>query len=144
MILAAIDFSEVSDEVARVAAELASPLGLGVLLVHVAAPDPDFVGFAAGPEVVREQRAKELRVERQALGELAERLRAAGLEARPHLVEGPTVETLVEQAARHGARFLVLGSHGKGALQRALAGSVCQALATRAPCPLVVVPARRS
>jgi hypothetical protein len=60
-ILVPIDFSEVQERVLAFVDGFAKPLGSKVWLVHVAAPDPDFVGFKVGPEYVREHRADILR-----------------------------------------------------------------------------------
>jgi nucleotide-binding universal stress UspA family protein len=140
MIVAAVDFSEITDRVIEVTRELAAARGHEVLLLHVAAPDPDFVGWEAGPETVREQRAGTLRGEHGQLQERAAALREGGIEVRAALVEGVTVDTIVEEAERHDARWIVVGSHGKGALKRALLGSVSEGVARHAPCPVVVVP----
>ena len=77
--------------------------GAHVWILHVAAPDPAFVGFEAGPDVVRDQRAETLRSEHRELTRIAEVFRNAGIEATALLVQGETVETILDQAERHGA-----------------------------------------
>jgi nucleotide-binding universal stress UspA family protein len=62
-----------------------------------------------------------------------------GLDVRPILLRRPTVAGIVETA--EGATALVLGSRGRGAVQRTLLGSVATQVSYHAPCPLVVVPA---
>jgi nucleotide-binding universal stress UspA family protein len=141
-ILAAIDFSEVSSRVLEQAARLAEAFSAELSLVHVAAPDPEFVGYDAGPESVRGQRAAELRSEHRELQGMAESLRERGLRARALLIQGPTVEKIVEEIGRLEADVAVLGSHGHGALRRALLGSVSEGVIRRAPCPVLVVPSR--
>jgi len=140
MILVGIDFSETTDAVVAEAATLASALGSELVLVHVAAPDPDFVGYEPGPDSVRKQRASELREEHGAIQEKAEMLRRRGLTAKALLVQGPTVEKLLEEAADHAADRIVIGSHGHGAIHRVLLGSVSEGIVRGARCPVVVVP----
>ena len=140
-IIAAVDFSSVSDEVVRHAANLAEAFSAELVLLHVAAPDPDFVGYDAGPRSVREMRAQDLRDEHRGLQETAKQLRGRGLDAEALLIQGPTVDTIAERAEHLGADLVVLGSHGHGAVYRALMGSVSEGVLRRAPCPILVVPA---
>ena len=141
-VLVAIDFSAVSDVVVDVGADLARRGGGGRLwLVHVAAPDPAFVGYEAGPADVRDTRAAELRREHHELHERAAALRASGLDVTPLLIQGATAEKLVAEAKRLRADLLVLGSHGRGAVTKALLGSVSEGVVRQAPCPVVIVPA---
>ncbi|MGY1633495.1 universal stress protein [Geodermatophilus sp. SYSU D01186] len=53
------------------------------------------------------------------------------------IVAGAPAEQLVERAP--GARLLVVGSRGRGAVRSALLGSVALHCTTHAPCPVVVV-----
>ena len=54
------------------------------------------------------------------------------------LAFGPATSVLAEIAT--GADLLVVGTHGRGALGRAVLGSVSRRLAQRPPCPVVIVP----
>jgi nucleotide-binding universal stress UspA family protein len=144
-ILAAIDFSAVSDEVVALAGRLSRAAGDRVWLLHVAAPDPAFLGWQAGPQSTRDARAEALRSEHRDLQSRAEALRGSGLEATALLVQGGTVETILAEAERLHAELIVVGSHGRGALGRALLGSVSEGLVRRSALPVLVVPsARRS
>ena len=139
-ILAAVDFSPVTKHVIDRAAELARGLGAKLWLVHVAAPEPIFVGYDAGPQTVREHRAVELHAEHRDLQAKAEELRGKGLEATALLVQGPTVETLLAEAERLEIDLFVVGSHGHGRLYDVLVGSTSDGLLRRAGRPVLVVP----
>jgi nucleotide-binding universal stress UspA family protein len=141
-ILAAIDFSEVSDAVLEHAASIAEAFSAHLVLLHVAAPDPDFVGLDAGPQTVRDARAKELRDEHRQLQERAGAFRERGIEAEAFLVQGPTVDTILERAEHLEVDLLVLGSHGHGLAYRALLGSVSEGVLHRAVAPVLIVPQR--
>jgi nucleotide-binding universal stress UspA family protein len=141
-ILAALDFSPLSDEVAEFAAGLARACDAELTLLHVAAPDPGFVGYEVGPQHVRDQRARELRGEHRRLEELGEALRARGLRARALLIQGPTVEKILAEAERRSADLIVVGAHRRGRVSKALLGSVSEALLRRAACPVAILPPR--
>ena len=95
-ILAAVDFSDLTDSVITQAECVGKSLGYPITLLHVAAPNPDFVGYEAGPDTVRDSRAKELRDEHRELLERASALRDRGVDANALLVEGPSVQTILD------------------------------------------------
>src|SRR3546814_11415440 len=72
-ILVAVDLSPVSDRVIAAAERVAQASAAAVYVLHVAEPDPDFVGYGAGPQVVREQVAELHHREHRAVQALAER-----------------------------------------------------------------------
>lgn len=139
-IVVVVDFSPVSDRAVDAAAALANGLGGKLWLLHVAAPDPDFVGYGVGPTEVRESIAEALRAEHRDLEALAKRAAQTGVEVEPLMIQGPTVEAIVDKAADLDADMIVLGSHGHGALMRALLGSVSEGVLRSAGRPVLIVP----
>jgi nucleotide-binding universal stress UspA family protein len=139
-LIVAVDFSDPTDLILRVARRLAKSLDASVWVVHVAEPEPDFVGYDAGPEVVRGQVAKELREEHRRLQQYTDQLREADVDAKAMLVRGPTVQTLLEMAEKQGADLIVVGSHGRGMVAEAILGSISQGLIRAGRWPVTVVP----
>jgi len=139
-IIVGVDFSDNSERVLALAADIAGGFKAKLWLIHVAAPNPEFVGYQAGPQTVRDARASELREEHRVLQSLAQKLRQAGLEATALLIEGSTVEALLAQAAELEADLIVVGSHGRGVLGRALIGSVSEGVTRRGERPVLIVP----
>ena len=141
-VLAAIDFSGVTEAVMRTLREMAAALPVHVRLVHVAPPDPVFIGYGPGPRAVRGQVATEHRARHQNLQGLADELRKDGIEATALLVQGSTVEMLLAEAERMPATLIVLGSHGHSAVYDLLVGSVSEGVVRRAKVPVLLVPSR--
>ena len=139
-ILVPVDFSEVSAAVIATAESLAEAFSAKVWLIHVAAPDPEFVGFDVGPQSVRDQRASNLRDEHRHLQDEAERLRGGGIDATALLIQGPTVEKILAEAERLEADWIVIGSHGHGATYRVLLGSVSENVVRGSKLPITIVP----
>ncbi len=142
-ILVPVDFSDVTDAVLAEAVSLGRALGARIGLIHVAAPDPEFVGYEVGPESVRNQVAQAYRKEHRSLQALHERIAGEGIEAAALLIQGPTVEKVLAEAARQEADYILMGSHGHGALHSLLVGSVTEGVLRGAACPVVIVGARK-
>lgn len=141
-IVVAVDLSPGSEKVVDTAGRMAKAMGASVYVVHVAEPEPDFVGYDAGPEVVRTQVAAELHREHRDVQVLAQRLRDRGIEATALLIRGPTVETALKEAANLEACMIVVGSHGHGAVYDVLVGSYSAGIIRRSELPVLVVPVR--
>ena len=141
-ILVAVDLSDATGKIIEVAEYLAKATQGDVRVLHVAEAEPDFVGYDAGPDVVRDQLAKEYREEHRGVQAHADSLREAGVEAKALLIKGPIVETVLSEAKRFGAEVLIVGSHGFGALYDLLVGSSSRGILKDTKIPVLVVPVR--
>jgi nucleotide-binding universal stress UspA family protein len=141
-ILVAVDLSPASKKVIEAAGKVAKLTGAAVYILHVAEPEPDFVGYDAGPEVVRTQVAQELRREHRDVQALAEKLRNDDIDATALLVRGPTVETTLKEADNLKAELIVVGTHGHGAVYDVLIGSYSAGIIRKSTLPVLVVPIR--
>ena len=140
-LLVAVDFSTVADDQLEIVGRLARP-NRQIYLLHVAEPNPSFVGYEAGPDEVRHEVAVEFKREHEHLHALADRLREAGHEVSALMVQGPTVATILEQAEKLEAEVIVVGSHGHGKLFDVVVGSVSAGVIRKAQVPVLVVPSR--
>jgi nucleotide-binding universal stress UspA family protein len=141
-ILVAIDLSGSTAKVMSKVKDVATAHSAQVWLLHVASPEPDFVGLDVGPQTERDALADKYHREHAELQKLAGELRAAGLDASALLVQGPTVETLLHEATKLSADLVVVGSHGKGAMHQFLVGSVSDGVLRKSECPILVIPTR--
>jgi nucleotide-binding universal stress UspA family protein len=141
-ILVAVDISDATQKVLAVSQYFAGATDARVRVLHVAEAEPDFVGYDAGPDVVRDQVASEYREEHRSVQEYAEQLRDADIDATALLVKGPIVETILAQAKRFDADLLIVGSHGFGAIYDLLVGSASRGILKDTKIPVLVVPIR--
>ncbi len=70
---------------------------------------------------------------------LIRELEAAGVRASGELRDGDPTEGLIRAASEEGVDLLVLGSRSHGALERALLGSISEAVLRHAPCSVLLV-----
>ena len=143
-IVVPVDFSAGTQRIVRRAIEQARAFHAKLWLIHVAAPEPDFVPYASDPPPLRDQVAKSLREEHRLLQALAETIEAEGVEVTALMVQGPTVEKILQEAQKLEADLIVVGSHGHGMLHRALLGSVSAGLIRHADVPVLIVPVREA
>jgi nucleotide-binding universal stress UspA family protein len=135
-ILVAIGDDPVAEHAAAIGVELARAVGGQIGLVCVV--DRTLADTAA-PEIPREDLMEEARGHaRQVIAALTERLAPDG-SATIFSPEGLPAEEIVKSAAEWSADLVVVGSHGRGAIGRALLGSVAESVMRHAPCPVLVV-----
>jgi nucleotide-binding universal stress UspA family protein len=139
-ILLSVDLSDSTAEVLAKAEDLAKALSAEVWLLHVGAPDPDFVGYDAGPQSMRDFVAETFREEHRQIQAIAERFRQLGLTATALLIQGPTAETILKEAAKLNVSMIIMGSHGRGMMSQLLMGSVSEDVIRKSPVPVLVVP----
>ena len=73
----------------------------------------------------------------------AQELEAAGAQVERVVANDSPVEALLEAARKHAADFIVVGSHGEGALSAAFLGSTAMRLLHHSEVPVLVVPRHR-
>ncbi len=139
-ILVPVDFSDITPLVVRQAADIARATGGSLTLLHVALPDPAFVGFETGPVVVQDAVERDYQEDHRRLEELRTGLAAQGIQVDYLHYEGSTAEVILREARRLPASIIVMGSHGHGALFHLLAGTATVAVLRKASCPVLVVP----
>jgi nucleotide-binding universal stress UspA family protein len=128
-----------ADRVARTGGQLAQDLGACVVLVHVREDPPV---FNSKPE--RERARNRARRRGQEILQRAYDIPPSGMHAHHRVELGVAMNQLSEIASELDAALIVVGTRGRGPLVSALLGSVSQTLARKAPCPVMIVPARAS
>ncbi len=139
-ILVTVDLSNSTEKIVKKAEEFSKALSAKLWLLHVAEPEPDFVGLDVGPQSVRDAYSKRFHADHRQIQEIAERLRKAGLDATALVVQGATVEMILKEAGKLDVDMIMVGSHGRGAMVQLLLGSVSEGVLHKSKCPVLVVP----
>jgi nucleotide-binding universal stress UspA family protein len=138
-LLVPTDFSAGSEQAWAVARRLAARLDAELILVHVLVETPL---YSEGPFTM--QRARDVFDAARAwavktLGEWTATAASAGLSARWVVKTGVPHQEIVGAAVLERADLIVIGTRGRGGLDRALLGSVADRVIRLAPCPVVAV-----
>lgn len=132
-ILVPIDFSGPSQRACDFAVALASTYGAGLVLLRVVEPLPAYAADAATTDALMEAEAR-------ALADRAELLRPHTASLQTELVAGIAWQEIVRVAAERKVDLVVMGTHGRRGLARALLGSVAERVVRTCPVPVVTVP----
>lgn len=142
-IVLATRFGPSSAAPAAVAADLAHRFSARVTVVYIAA-ELEAIGASGGeagvdPHAERERTLTRINEELHSF--IAKHLRDE--EVAVQVIEGGDVAEIVTRVAREtDARYLVVGTRGRGQLARLILGDTTQSILQRTPCPVVVVPLR--
>ena len=139
-ILVTIDFNSNEQLLVDKAFQLAEQFDSKIWLIHIAAPDPDFVGYSVGPQAERDSRASELRKEHKLLQEYTNTLKAKGVNAEGLLVQGATIEMIMEEANKLNVDLIIAGHNEHNFIYKAFIGSVSGKIVKKSKIPVLIVP----
>lgn len=144
-ILVPVDFSTCSMLVAQEAASLARPLGATITLLHVG-ERPEGLSAAT---LLRPD-GQEVSVDRyltdsgnQLLAPYLAAVTRAGVVAESLVRNGEVVETIHDVAKELGADLVMMGTHGRTGLARAMIGSVAERVARTSDVPVMLIRRQR-
>jgi nucleotide-binding universal stress UspA family protein len=138
-ILVPIDGSEYSTRALDVAVDLARALGAELVIFHVV--DLSRVAMlSAGQAELIPVCLQELETEGRQIADDALHRVAPGVQAMTRIADGMPLDQIGRIAAEIRPGFIVMGSHGRSGVNRALMGSVAEGVARRSPVPVMIVP----
>ena len=139
-LLVAVDFSDASRKVVAFVEDLARQLSAKVVLLHVVEPVASYVPVGAAMDVIETAPPPVMEEDLKSQQIHLDRLGAGIPNAETVAVIGLAADEIVSQAEERGASFIILGSHGHGALYHLFAGSVVTGVLKRSHVPVIVVP----
>lgn len=138
-VLVPVDFSEHARRALLYGEAIAERTGAELHVLHVlpemSFPDPY---FAEAAQLRAMANAAQERVP-EALARNVQEVLGTGADAHTHLEVGSPAATIVRVAEAEDVDHVVLSSHGRTGLQRALLGSVAEGVVRRASCPVLTV-----
>ena len=144
-ILVAIDGSEHSEAAVDEIARCHYPADSEVRVVSVINPpmplSAESLATAAGyhGELEKMERERASSAIEKSAARLRESLEGGSVKITTEVLAGSPKRVILEEAEAFGADLIVVGSHGYGALERFLLGSVSQAVALHAKCSVEIV-----
>lgn len=136
-VLVPTDFSDSARHALTYGVSFAREFGAELLLVHVV--ENLTVGYASDlfPVPMAEVFEEISGYARSELAKLAAEVREKGVTVREIVAQGKPSAEIVRIAGEEQADVIVLGTHGKGMLDKALFGSTTERVIRKAPCPVL-------
>jgi nucleotide-binding universal stress UspA family protein len=132
-ILTTTDFTDATRPGLLAAAQLAAATGAALHVVHAEEPLLAAAAQHANLEIAKQTR--------EALQTFAATLPAGSPSPALHVRSGSAVDAILETATAVGADMIVIASHGRSGIGRAVFGSVAEGVLRAAAIPVLVVPA---
>jgi nucleotide-binding universal stress UspA family protein len=141
VILVPTDFSERADSALDYAIDLARKLGAKITVMHAYLVTP--LDVLEGALVTTEGAAERIEAAHgAALDATIEKRKDRGVELGRLLEEGEPRDSILAAAEEVGADLIVIGTHGRRGISRAVLGSVTEWVVRHATCPVLTVHAR--
>lgn len=137
VILVPTDFGDAASRALDYAVALAKPLGAELVLLHTF--ELPVIGFPDGAmAATAELTTRIVAAAQQALDQEVARA-GAGVPMKALLRQGDAWQMALATAQETGANLIVMGTHGRRGLPRALIGSVAEKMVRTAPVPVLIV-----
>jgi nucleotide-binding universal stress UspA family protein len=131
------DFSETAQCALDYALDLAEKFGACITVVHTY--EVPIVNYPEGPAITTDLVHQVRAAANAALDGLVSRIHRPGVAVDGALREGPAWSEIIAAAADGNADLIVIGTHGRRGLSRALLGSVAEKVVRGAACPVLTV-----
>jgi nucleotide-binding universal stress UspA family protein len=138
-ILVPTDFSDSARHALTYGISFAREYEAELVLLHVVETVP--VGYASDlfPVPMAEVFQEISGYAKTELAKIAEEARAKGVTVRETVVQGKPSAEIARVASEEQVDMIVLGTHGKGMLDKAIFGSTTERVVRRSPCPVLTV-----
>jgi universal stress protein A len=138
-ILHPTDFSECAARAQATAVDLAGKLGGEIVLLQVLVETPLYGESVLNMPKVQSVYDAQRKWAEATLEARVGDLRQRGIKASWRAQVGVPFEEIVRVATEERADMIVMGTHGRSGLNRALLGSVAERVIRLAPCPVLTV-----
>lgn len=139
-ILVGVDFKESSKPIIEMATYMAEKHNAKVWLVHIATPEPEYVGYSVGPQYIRDNRAEELKDEHRQLEQLTSDFHYRHLKAEGLLIQGGTVRMILDESEKLGIDLVILGHHKHNIFFKTFVGCTDSEVIQHSKIPVLIVP----
>jgi len=139
-ILVPVDFSDMTTDVLIYAIRMAKENEASIVVLHVASPNPIYSGAETEPPLLQTYMVEELTREQGELDAMVAHIKSQGIEASSTLLQGPIIDTIMDEANEIKADMIIMGKESHGLLYRTLLGTTSEGVIRRTHIPVLIIP----
>jgi nucleotide-binding universal stress UspA family protein len=138
-ILFPVDFSEVVDELVPLALTLVQKFAADLYVLTVIPDMSSFASFYAPHSNIQVFQDEVYQGAEKKIEALRHLLKDAP-KVETRILKGSPAEQIIETAQKEGIDLIVMGTHSRTGLEKAIFGSVCDKVIKSAVCPVLSIP----
>jgi nucleotide-binding universal stress UspA family protein len=139
-ILVGVDFNKKTEKLLEKAQNLAKQFNAKLWLLHVATPLPEYIGFESTANYTMADRENFVSEEKEKIALYAKEMKENGVEAEGLLLEGATIDVILEEANLLKVDLIVCGHEEHNLLYNMFFGSISSILVRKSKIPVLVYP----
>lgn len=138
-ILFPVDFTESSQKIVSYVKQFVHACNAQLSLIHVVRGPEDFAGFELGAAWWTSIQKEVMDGANQAMDQFVKNNLADVPNVKTFVTIGDIVEEIVKYADANKIDLILIGTHGRKGLEKAMFGSVAEGVVKAAPCPVMTI-----
>jgi len=138
-ILFPIDFSEAFETLLPWVSTFVNSFEATLYVLFVAQDLRDFSSFYVPHGNLQQFQEEALNAAQQKMSLTAKKTFQGFKKVESRVVQGSPADKIIETAKQEGVDLIIMGTHGRKGLERAIFGSVCDKVVRFAPCPVLTI-----
>jgi nucleotide-binding universal stress UspA family protein len=138
-ILFPIDFSEEFETLLPWVSTFVTSFEATLYVLFVAQDLRDFSSFYVPHGNLNQFQEEALKAAQKKMSQTAKETFKAFKKVESRVVQGSPADQIIETAKKENVDLIIMGTHGRKGLERAIFGSVCDKVVRTAPCPVLTI-----
>ncbi len=138
-ILFPIDFSEEFETLLPWVSTFVNSFDATLYVLFVAQDLRDFSSFYVPHGNLQQFQEEALKSAQQKMSRTAKETFKAFKKVEARVAQGSPADKIIDTAKNEGVDLIIMGTHGRKGLERAIFGSVCDKVVRFAPCPVLTI-----
>lgn len=139
-IIVPVDLGDFSQRIINYAADFVGDQNIKLHLIHIIPLDVSYVIGDMGMQYIQSAEDTAIASDKAKLRAMTGKLDEKGIVYSIKVEQGIPADIIIEQAEKHNAEMIIMGSHGRGLLYETFVGSVTKDVLQETDIPVLIIP----